>query len=116
MTKLSLCVGFSIALLVGLNCIPSLVYAQTDEEAAQPSEPPQTDNTAQPDQAATPDESTEEQGDETGAVYFSDNVAALLQRAEALMLYFCVVGPAYALQNAPSCCLGQAGIGLAALS
>jgi hypothetical protein len=66
MTKLSLCVSFIIALLVGLNSIPSLVYAQTDEEAAQPSEQPQTDNAAQPDQTATPGESTEpeEQGDE----------------------------------------------------
>jgi hypothetical protein len=67
MAKVGLCVGFSIALLVGLTCIPSLVYAQTDEEAVQPSEPPQTDNAAQPDETATPDETAgpEEQGDET---------------------------------------------------
>ena len=60
MTKLSLCIGFSIALLVGLS-VPSLVYSQTDEEAAQPNEH------AQPDQTATPGESTvpEEQGGET---------------------------------------------------
>ena len=64
MTKLSLCVAFTIALLVGMNSVPSLVYAQTDEESAQP-EAPQTDNAAQPDETATPDESTEEQGDET---------------------------------------------------
>jgi hypothetical protein len=67
MTKLSLCVAFTIALLVGVNSIPSPVYAQTDEESAQPSEQPQTDNAAQPDQAATPGEAAEpeEQGDET---------------------------------------------------
>jgi hypothetical protein len=67
MTKLSLCVAFTIALLVGLNSVPSLVYAQTDEEAAQPSEQPQTDNTAQHDQAATPGQSAkqDEQGDDT---------------------------------------------------
>jgi len=67
MTKLSLCVVFTIALLVGVNSIPSLVYAQTDEESAQPSEQPQTDDAAQPDQAATPGEAAEpeEQGDET---------------------------------------------------
>jgi cytoskeletal protein RodZ len=65
MTKLSLCVAFTIALLVGMNSIPSLVYAQT--KSAQPSEPPQTDNAAQPDETTTPDESTgpEEQGEET---------------------------------------------------
>ena len=67
MTKLSLCVAFTIALLVGLNSIPSLVYAQTDEQAAQPSEQPQTDNAAQHDQAATPGQSAkqDEQGDDT---------------------------------------------------
>jgi hypothetical protein len=67
MAKLSLCVGFTTALLVGMNFIPSLVYAQTDEEAAQPSEQSQTDNVAQPGETATPNESTgpEEQGDET---------------------------------------------------
>jgi hypothetical protein len=66
MTKLSLCVAFTIALLVGVNSIPSLVYAQTNEEAAQPSEPPQN-NATQPDETASPDESTgpEEQGEET---------------------------------------------------
>jgi hypothetical protein len=63
MTKLSLCVAFTIALLVGVSSIPSLVYAQTDEESAQPSEQPQTDNAVQPDQAA-PGEAAE-QGDET---------------------------------------------------
>jgi HD-like signal output (HDOD) protein len=66
MTKLSLCVAFTIALLVGLNSVPSLVYAQTDEEAAQPSEQPQTDNTAQHDQAATPGQSAKQDaGDDT---------------------------------------------------
>jgi len=67
MTKLSLCVAFTIALMVGLNSVPSLVYAQTDEEAAQPSEQPQTDNAAQHDQAATPGQSAKqnEQGDDT---------------------------------------------------
>jgi hypothetical protein len=54
LTKLSLSVVFAIALLAGLNSVPSLVYAQADEEAAQPSERPQTDNAAQPDQTATP--------------------------------------------------------------
>ena len=67
MTKLALCVGFTIALLAGTNFIPSVVYAQTDEEAAQPSESPETNNAAQPDQTATPDESAmpEEQSDDT---------------------------------------------------
>jgi hypothetical protein len=67
MAKLTLCVVFSIALLVGLNSIPSLVYAQTDEESAQPSKAPQTDNAAQPDQNATPEESAtpDEQGEST---------------------------------------------------
>jgi len=67
MTKLSLCVAFNIALLVGLNSVPSLLYAQTDEELAQPSEQPQTDNAAQHDQAATPGQSAKqnEQGDDT---------------------------------------------------
>jgi hypothetical protein len=66
MTKLSLCVAFTIVLLFGVNSIPSLVYAQTDEESAQPSEQPQTDNAAEPDQAA-PGEAAEpeDQGDET---------------------------------------------------
>jgi cytoskeletal protein RodZ len=61
MAKFSLFVAVTIAFLVGMNSLPSLVYAQTDEEAAQPSEAPQTDNAEQPDQTATPDE----QGDET---------------------------------------------------
>lgn len=67
MTKLNLCVAFTIGLLVGLTSVQSLVYAQTDEEAAQPSEQPQTDNAAQQDQAATPGESAkqDEQGDDT---------------------------------------------------
>ena len=67
MAKLSLCVGFTIGLLVGMNSLPSLVYAQSGEEAAQPSESPQTDNAAQPDQTATPGESAtpDEQGDDT---------------------------------------------------
>jgi hypothetical protein len=67
MTKLSLCVAFTIALLVGLNSVPSLLYAQTDEELAQPGEQPQTDNAAQHDQAATPGQSAkqDEQGDDT---------------------------------------------------
>jgi len=29
-----LCVAFTIALLIGMNFVPSLVYAQTGEEAA----------------------------------------------------------------------------------
>jgi hypothetical protein len=43
------------------------VYAQTDEEAAQPREQPQTDNAAQHDQVATPGQSAkqDEQGDDT---------------------------------------------------
>jgi hypothetical protein len=56
MTKLSLCVTFTIALLVGVNSIPSLVYAQSDEEAAQPSEAAQSDQTATPSESAQPDE------------------------------------------------------------
>jgi hypothetical protein len=61
MTKLSLCVAFTIALLVGMNSVPATVYAQTDEEAAQSNEAAQTD------QSTTPDESTEaeDQGDTT---------------------------------------------------
>ena len=51
-------------LLAGLNSVPSLVYAQADEEAAQPSERPQADNAAQPDQAATPAQSAKQ--DEQG--------------------------------------------------
>jgi len=67
MAKLSLLVGVMIAFLVGMNSLPSLVYAQTDQEAAQPSESPQTDNAAQPDQTATPGESAmpDAQGDDT---------------------------------------------------
>jgi len=67
LTKLSLSVVFAIALLAGSNSVPSLVYAQADEEAAQPSERPQTDNAAQPDQTATPAQSAkqDEQGDDT---------------------------------------------------
>jgi hypothetical protein len=67
MIKFSLCVSFTIALLVGLNSIPSLVYAQTDVEAAQPGEQPQTDNAAHHDQAAMPGQSAkqDEQGDDT---------------------------------------------------
>ena len=61
MTKLSLCVVFTIALLVGMNFVPAMVYAQTDEAAAQSSEAAQTD------QNTTPGEPTEaeEQGDTT---------------------------------------------------
>jgi hypothetical protein len=40
MTKLSLCVAFTVALLLGVNSIPSLVCAQIDEQAAQPGESP----------------------------------------------------------------------------
>ena len=67
LTKLSLSVVFAIALLAGLNSVPSLVYSQADEEAAQPSERPQTDNAAQPDQTATPAQSAkqDEQDDDT---------------------------------------------------
>ena len=69
LTKLSLSVVFAIALLAGLNSVPSLVYAQADEEAAQPSERPQTDNAAQPDQTATPAQSAkqDDQGNDTQA-------------------------------------------------
>ena len=55
MTKLSLCVAFTIALLVGMNSIPAMVYAQTDEEAAQPSVAAQSDQTATPIESAQPD-------------------------------------------------------------
>ena len=67
MTKFNLCLAFMTALVVGLNFVPSLVYAQADQEAAQPGERPQSDNAAQPDQAATPDQSAtkDEQGDAT---------------------------------------------------
>jgi hypothetical protein len=61
MTKLSLCVAFTIALLIGMNSGPALVYAQTDEAAAQPSEAAQPDETATPSESAQPDE----QGDNT---------------------------------------------------
>ena len=54
MTKLSLCVAFTVALLLGVNSIPSLVYAQIDEQVAQPGESPQPDNAAQPDLTVTP--------------------------------------------------------------
>jgi len=60
MTKLSLCVAFTIALLVGMNSIPAMVYAQTDEEAAQPSVVAQSDQTATPSESAQPNE----QGDD----------------------------------------------------
>ena len=60
MTKLSLCVAFTIALLVGMNSIPAMVYAQTDEEAAQPSVAAQSDQTATPSESAQPNE----QGDD----------------------------------------------------
>ena len=67
MVKLSLCIGFAVSLLVGMNSLPSVVYAQNDQETAQPNEPQQTGNTAQPDQTATPGESAtpDEQGDDT---------------------------------------------------
>ena len=55
MTKLSLCVAFTIALLIGMNSVPAMVYAQSDEEAAQPSEAAQSDQTAT-QSAAQPDE------------------------------------------------------------
>ena len=61
MTKLSLCVVFTIALLVGMNSVPAMVYAQSDEEAAQPSAAAQSDQTATPSESAQPDE----QGDNT---------------------------------------------------
>jgi hypothetical protein len=54
MTKLSLCVAFTIALLVGMNSVPA--SAQTDEEAAQLSEAAQSDQTATPSESAQPDE------------------------------------------------------------
>jgi hypothetical protein len=60
MTKLSLCIAFTIALLVGMNSIPAMVYAQTDEEAAQPSVAAQSDQTATPSESAQPNE----QGDD----------------------------------------------------
>jgi hypothetical protein len=57
MVRLSLCLGFAIALLVGINSAPSMVYAQADEETAQPS--------AQPDQTPATDESAKpDQGDD----------------------------------------------------
>jgi cytoskeletal protein RodZ len=57
MAKFSLCLGFAITLLVGINSAPSMVYAQTDEETAQPS--------AQPDQTPSTDESSKpDQGDD----------------------------------------------------
>jgi hypothetical protein len=56
MTKLSLCIAFTIALLVGMNSIPAMVYAQTDEEAAQPSVAAQSDQTATPSESAQPNE------------------------------------------------------------
>jgi hypothetical protein len=61
MTKLSLCVAFTIALLVGMNSVPAMVYAQTDEDAAKPGEAAQSDQTATPSESAQPDE----QGDNT---------------------------------------------------
>ena len=60
MTKLSLRIAFTIALLVGMNSIPAMVYAQTDEEAAQPSVAAQSDQTATPSESAQPNE----QGDD----------------------------------------------------
>jgi len=56
MTKLSLCVVFTIAWLVGMNFVPAMVYAQTDDEAAQPSEAAQSDQTATPSESAQPDQ------------------------------------------------------------
>jgi hypothetical protein len=57
MARLSLCLGFAIALLVGINSAPSMVYAQADEETAQPSaQPDQTDQTPATDESAKPDQ------------------------------------------------------------
>ena len=68
MTKLSLCVAFTITLLVGMYSVPAMVYAQTvDEQAPQSGESPQMDNAAQPDLTVTPGDKSEpeEQGDNT---------------------------------------------------
>jgi hypothetical protein len=69
MTKLSLCVAFT--LLLAVNSIPSLVYAQIDEQNAQPGESPQPDNAAQPDLTVTPGD--EESNETPGATDEPEN-------------------------------------------
>ena len=67
MLRYFLCLIFAAALL-GLGANPSIIYAQTNQQATQPNESKQPHDDNQSDKAASPEDSTQtDQGDASGA-------------------------------------------------